>query len=130
MVFHVPPTEAERSNGHVDYRLARASVLNEYRAGVLSRSEVCDAHPELVRAAREVGNGVPGECPICERPNLAHVTYVFGPRLPRHGRCITLRGELTRLAKRPGVHVAYVVEVCRSCSWNHLVRRSTLEPTS
>jgi len=58
-----------------------------------------------------------------------HVTYVFGPRLPKHGRCITLRGELARLAKRPGTHVAYVVEVCKDCTWNHLVRRSTLPDT-
>jgi len=111
--------------------LARASVLADYRDGILDRSEVCDAHPELVRAAREVGRRAPGDCPICARHRLVHVTYVFGPRLPKHGRCITLRGELTRLAKRPGTHVAYAVEVCQACSWNHLVRRSTLErPTA
>lgn len=127
VVFHVPPTSTGNSQGHIDYRLARASVLAEYRAGVLDRSEVCDAHPELVRAAREVGRPVNGTCPICERSRLVHVTYVFGPRLPKHGRCISLRGELTRLSKRPGTHVAYVVEVCQACSWNHLARRSTLE---
>lgn len=128
-VFRVPPATTGNSEGHVDYRLARASVLADYRDGILAPSEVCDAHPELVRAAREVGKPVQGECPICERPRLVHVTYVFGPRLPKHGRCITLRGELTRLAKRPGTHVAYAVEVCQVCSWNHLVRRSTLENT-
>lgn len=126
-VFRVPPASPTSSDGHVDYRLARASVLADYRDGVLARSEVCDAHPELVRAARAVGAPIPGECPVCERTELVHVTYVFGPRLPKHGRCISLRGELTRLAKRPGTHVAYVVEVCRRCSWNHLVRRSNLE---
>lgn len=125
-VFRVPPATPGAAAGHVDYRLARASVLADYRGGVLDRSEVCDAHPELVRAAREVGTRAPGECPICERPKLVHVTYVFGPRLPRHGRCITLRGEMARLAKRPGNHVAYIVEVCQACSWNHLVRRSNL----
>jgi hypothetical protein len=126
-MFRVPPASTGNSQGHVDYRLARASVLADFRDGVLARSEVCDAHPELVRAAREVGSPIPGECPVCDASRLVHVTYVFGPRLPRHGRCISLRGELTRLAKRPGVHVAYVVEVCQKCSWNHLVRRSTLE---
>jgi len=130
-VFRVPPANSSNSEGHVDYRLARASVLADYRDGILDRSEVCDAHPELVRAAREVGRRAPGGCPICARHRLVHVTYVFGPRLPKHGRCITLRGELTRLAKRPGTHVAYAVEVCQACSWNHLVRRSTLErPTA
>jgi len=125
-VFRVPPATPGAAAGHVDYRLARASVLADYRGGVLDRSDVCDAHPELVRAAREVGRKAPGECPVCERAKLVHVTYVFGPRLPRHGRCITLRGEMARLAKRPGNHVAYIVEVCQACSWNHLVRRSTL----
>jgi len=126
-MFRMPPASGPGSSeGHVDYRLARASVLSSFRRGVLDRTEVCDAHPELVRAAREVGTPIPGECPVCAQPELVHVTYVFGPRLPKHGRCISLRGELSRLAKRPGTHVAYVVEVCRQCSWNHLVRRSTL----
>ena len=129
-MFRVPPANTGNSEGHVDYRLARASVLADYRGGVLDHSEVCDAHPELVRAAREVGRPIQGQCPICERSKLVHVTYVFGPRLPRHGRCISLRGELARLAKRPGTHVSYVVEVCQSCSWNHLVRRSTLEKST
>ena len=107
--------------------MTRASTLNDYRGGLLDRADVCDAHPELVRAAREVGSNVPGDCPICDAPTLVHVTYVFGPRLPSHGHCISLRGELARLARRPGVHTAYVVEVCRRCSWNHLVRRFTLD---
>lgn len=124
-MFRVPPS-ATASEGHVDYRLARASKLAEYRAGLIDRTEVCDAHPELKRAARQVGAPTAGSCPICDANKLVHVTYVFGPRLPKHGRCITLRGELTRLSKRAGTHVAYVVEVCQSCSWNHLVRRSTL----
>lgn len=127
VVFRLPPDSPTTSQSHVDYRLARGSVLTSYRRGILDRSDVCDAHPELVRAAREVGREVDTRCPICDDDRLVHVTYVFGPRLPHHGRCITLRGELARLARRPGVHVAYVVEVCRVCSWNHLVRRSTLE---
>lgn len=129
MVFRVPVGERGSDEGHVDYRLARASTVSSYRQGELARSEVCDAHPELIRAAREVGTTTTGRCPICDaRDELVHVTYVFGPRLPPHGRCISLRGELARLARRPGRHVAYVVEVCRSCDWNHLVRRSTLVP--
>ena len=50
------------------------------------------------------------------------VSYVFGPRLPSHGRCITSREELARLAKRSGSFSCYVVEVCPGCSWNHLAR--------
>lgn len=129
MVFRVPTGDRGSDQGHVDYRLSRASTINSYRSGELSYSEVTDAHPELVRAAGQVGTPTPGSCPVCERDeSLVHVTYVFGPRLPKHGRCITLRGELARLARRPGQHVAYVVEVCTGCSWNHLVRRSALNP--
>lgn len=129
MVFRMPPGDRRSAEGHVDYRLARASIIRQYENGELAPSEVCDAHPELIRAANQVGTETPGECPICERSNLVHVTYVFGPRLPSYGRCISLRGELSRLAKRPGKHVAYVVEVCRTCEWNHLVRRSVLTPS-
>lgn len=105
-------------------------MLAEFRAGDLTREEVCDAHPELVRAARQVGTATTELCPVCDVEKLVHVTYVFGPRLPRHGRCISLRGELERLAKRQGTQVAYVVECCPSCSWNHLVRRYVLEDLS
>ena len=43
------------------------------------------------------------------------VSYVFGPRLPAHGRCITSKAELRALAKRPGEFACYVVEVCPAC---------------
>lgn len=130
MVFRVPTGEGTDDQSHVDYRLAKAATVREYRHGYLTRADVCDAHPELRRAAHQLGTRAPGECPVCDATKLVHVTYVFGPRLPRHGRCISLRGELERLAQRPGLHVAYVVEVCRECSWNHLVRRSNLSGDS
>src|SRR3954468_23136669 len=73
--------------GQVDYRLARNAVISEFRKKRLSRHEVCDAHPELIRAAKNVGAPRTEECPICEGPNLCTVSYVFGSRLPAHGRC-------------------------------------------
>jgi len=57
---------------------------------------------------------------------VAHVTYVFGPRLPAHGRCISTPGELERLNQRRADLSAYVVEVCAECGWNHLVRITSL----
>ena len=51
------------------------------------------------------------------------VTYVFGPRLPAFGRCITTKKELQAIAKRSGSFSAYVVEVCPECHW-HFRRRS------
>jgi hypothetical protein len=113
------PAEA---GAQVDYRLARNAVLSEFRKKRLSRHDVCDAHPELIRAARNVGAARDDECPICEGDNLRSVSYVFGSRLPPHGRCITSGRELLKLSQRPTALTCYVVEVCPDCSWNHLTR--------
>ncbi len=110
------------SPGVIDHRLARRALISEYRKGRLARHQVCDAHPELVRAARAVGEESTLDCPICEEDKLVLVTYVFGPRLPPFGRCITQRRELAQLDKRTDALSAYVVEVCRTCSWHHLLR--------
>jgi len=108
--------------GQVDYRLARKHVLEELKRGRLSRYDVCDAHPELVRAARCVGKQTAHACPVCDKTNLAYVSYAFGSRLPAGGRCITSGAELARLSRSIRDLVCYVVEVCPECSWNHLVR--------
>ncbi|MGH9106288.1 MAG: DUF5318 family protein [Acidimicrobiales bacterium] len=111
---------AFRVLGKVDYRLARNVVVNEYRKGHLSRLDVCDAHPELLRAAAAAGEEAQEDCPICEDVKLRLVSYVFGPRIPPSGRCVASQKELDRLAS-PGRDLAcYVVEVCPSCAWNHL----------
>jgi hypothetical protein len=108
--------------GTVDYRLARQALVAEYRKKRLARHEVCDAHPELVRAARELGEPTSIECPICEDANVVLVSYVFGAGLPPFGRCISSKDELAKLKRRPADMACYVVEVCPSCSWNHLAR--------
>ena len=108
--------------GTVDYRLARQALVSEFRKKRLAQHEVCDAHPELVRAARECGEPTSIECPICEAANVVLVSYVFGPRLPAFGRCITSKDELTKLSRRADDLACYVVEVCPECSWNHLAR--------
>jgi hypothetical protein len=114
--------------GEIDYRLARQHVLSEYRKGRIARHEICDAHPELARAARELGEPSRLLCPVCEQTNVVLVSYVFGPRLPAFGRCITSRKELQAIAKRSGTFSCYVVEVCPECSWNHLARTFILNP--
>jgi hypothetical protein len=108
--------------GAIDYRLARNAIVSEFRKGRLSRLDVCDAHPELLRAAKNVGQSTAVECPICEESNVVHVSYVFGSRLPPQGRCITSSTEMAKLSRRPTVLACYVVEVCPECSWNHLTR--------
>lgn len=118
-----PTSSATGAEGEINYRLTRQAAVSEVLTGTMTRKDACDAHPALVRAAREVGTPTSEMCPICDKDRLVHVTYVFGPRLPKHGRCITLRGEMKQIAKRQGRFVAYVVECCNVCSWNHLVKR-------
>lgn len=108
--------------GQIDYRLARNSVVKEFHRGRLSRLDVCDAHPELLRAARGMGTPAGSICPICEDPGLVHVAYAFGPRLPPGGRAFDGAAELAKLTRRAGEVACYVVEVCPACSWNHLAR--------
>jgi hypothetical protein len=113
---------AERG-GIVDHRLARRMLVNQVRLGRLSRSEVCDAHPELIRAATNVGTETSADCPICEESKLRIVTYVFGNRLPAHGRCVSTAADLRKLGAQSGGNMtAYVVEACTVCRWHHLLR--------
>lgn len=106
----------------VDFRLARNAVLAEFRANKVMREDICDAHPELQRAAK-AGLVTTEACPVCEEAALVHVTYAFGPRLPARGRCVDSAKELRRLDKSGEELSCYVVEVCPSCGWNHLVRK-------
>jgi hypothetical protein len=120
----------ERLPGEIDYRLARQSLISEYRKGRLARHEVCDAQPELLRAARNVGEESSRTCPICEEASVVLVSYVFGPRMPAHGRCITTRSELQKVSREAAADLAcYVVEVCPSCRWNHLARAFLIPAT-
>jgi hypothetical protein len=124
----VPGASSSRSTpGEIDYRLARRQVLGAFRRGRLARNDVCDAHPELVRAARGVGQPTEEICPICEDATVVYVSYVFGSGLSAQGRCVTSRAELNRLRGRAEL-ACYVVEVCPVCSWNHLARTFMVAP--
>ncbi len=108
---------------HVDYALAQRAVLRDLRAGRVEREDVCDAHPELLRAGRHIGEPVPRACPVCGRRGLRLVSYVYGDALARaNGRCITSPVELERLEATHEEFTRYVVEVCLDCRWNHLQR--------
>lgn len=108
--------------GVVDHRLARRHLVNEFRRGRLRQDQICDAHPELIRAARNVGTESRAVCPICGQPDLRLVTYVFGARLPAHGKCVATATEMAALHQRSDDLTAYVVEACIACRWHHLLR--------
>ena len=110
------------TGGRVEYQLARNSVIREFHKGRLSRLDVCDAHPELLRVARNLGRVSGEQCPICEEAEMVEVTFVFGSRLPSGGRCVATQAELARYWRRKEPVVCYVIEVCADCSWNHMVR--------
>ena len=108
--------------GVVDHRLARRALINEFKRGRISKDTVCDAHPELIRAARNVGEPTDTPCPICAEVNVVLLTYVFGHGLPKHGKCLTDKREVEKLQRQPHDYAAYVVEACPSCRWHHLLR--------
>jgi len=111
--------KARRGLGVVDYTLAKRALLREFRSGLLSRLEICDAHPELMRAARYLGSKATRPCPVCNKDELRLLAYVYGDGMDRdNGRAFDLQEGLTIAAGHRGT--CYVVEVCTDCSWNHL----------
>jgi hypothetical protein len=121
------PSGAPAAAGEVTFRLARNAVVDQFRKGRLSRHDLCDAHPELVRAARGVGELTSEMCPICEQADVVLVSYAFGPGLPAKGRLVASAADLARARRAsPGDVACYVVEVCPECSWNHLARTTVL----
>jgi len=103
----------------------RESLVREYKRGRLGRLDVCDAQPELVRVANSLGRPTDTLCPICETEPLVHVTFAFGAGLPPGGLPIASTRELSKAARRAPEVSCYVVEVCTSCAWNHLLSVST-----
>ena len=60
-------------------------------------------------------------CPICKKPELSHLNYVFGDELGQYSGRIKSRTEIEQMAHEHGEIRIYVLEVCRNCAWNHLV---------
>jgi hypothetical protein len=109
-----------RGLGVVDYTLAKRALLRDARMGVLGLTDLCDAHPELMRAARYVGEETRSDCPVCSREKLVLLAYVYGDTLKQeNGRVWSIATGLRMAAAHPGSS-CYVVEVCRGCQWNHL----------
>lgn len=104
----------------VDYGLARRAILASVRAGRVPLADVCDAHPYLLRAAKFHGESTQDRCPICRKANVTHVTYVYGDELGEYAGRVKREPELDEMATEYGEFRVYVVEVCQSCSWNHL----------
>ena len=104
----------------MDYSLQRRAVLADVYAGRTGLFEVCDASPYLSRAAKYHGEATAVACPVCRKERLTRVNYVYGDHLgPTAGQAKT-EAELARMDAAQEEFSVYVVEVCRSCGWNHL----------
>jgi len=97
--------------------------VRDVERGRTMKIDVCDAHPELLRAARNVGRPTKETCPICAECRLVKVTFVFGAKLPAGGRCPGTAAELKQLCQRPEPVLCFEVEVCPECAWHHLMRK-------
>jgi hypothetical protein len=106
--------------GVVDYRLAKRSILRQARHGLISLNEICDAHPELLRAARYVGEQASRSCPVCDGPDLRLLAYVYADGLKRNNGRVWERDKALAIAASCKGGACYIVEVCTGCSWNHL----------
>lgn len=105
----------------VDYALQRRALLAAVHSGRVGVAEVCDASPYLLRAARFHGEPSEQTCPVCRKERLMLVSWIFGEKLKHASGSARKPDELEQLANHYEDFSVYVVEVCRTCSWNHLV---------
>ena len=106
--------------GVVDYTLAKRALLRQARRGLLSVQELCDAHPELIRAARHVGETTSRPCPVCGQHDLRLLAYVYADELKRDSGRVWAIDKALALTAKCKSGSCYIVEVCTGCSWNHL----------
>jgi hypothetical protein len=110
----------------VDYSLQRRALLREVHSGRVGSYEVCDASPYLKNAARFHGEPTDVRCPMCRRENLTNVHYIYGDELKQSAGQARRLAELAVLAMTLREFRVFVVEVCRSCDWNHLIEQYLL----
>jgi hypothetical protein len=110
----------------VDYALQRKALLAEVHSGRVGTMEVCDANPYLLRAAKFHGTPSDVTCPVCRKEPLTRVSWVYGDELKHASGSARAPEELARMATLFTEFTVYVVEVCRTCGWNHLVQSYVL----
>lgn len=110
----------------VDYALQRRSLLADVHAGRVGVAQVCDANPYLLRAARFHGKQSETTCPVCRKERLTEVNWVFGEGLKHLSGSARTPDELDRMDAAFPEFTVHVVEVCRTCHWNHLVQSYAL----
>jgi hypothetical protein len=111
----------------VDYTLDRRAALAKLVLVATGASDHLDPHPHLLRAARNHGVPAGEPCPWCKsKDDLRTLNYVYGDELGPYSGRIKNQSELRAMASQHGQFRVYLVEVCRSCGWNHLLRSYVL----
>ena len=110
----------------VDYSLRRRALLRDVHSGRVGALEVCDASPYLKNAAKFHGEPTHDRCPICRRDNLTLVHYIYGDELKQSAGQARTMAELSVLAMTLREFQVFVVEVCQTCLWNHLIEQYLL----
>lgn len=105
----------------MDYALQRRALLADVQAGRIGVIQACDASPYLLRAAKYHGEKTDVSCPICRKELLTRVHYIYGDRLGTLSGQAKTERELMVMDGRASEFTVYEVEVCRGCSWNHLM---------
>ncbi len=121
-----PVAHPDRPRSVIDHALDRRAALRRLFSGGMLDSDLCDADPYLLKAARFHGEPAGGPCPACRDAGLVTVTYVYGDELGPYSGRIRKAEDLPRMAVEFGHFRVYVVEVCQQCHWNFLLRTYVL----
>lgn len=106
----------------IDYSLQRRAKLSTlFNGGATHMDDVCDADRYTLLAAKHHGEPAGRACPVCRKHELVLLSYVFGDELGQYSGRIKSRKDIEQMAHEHGEIRIYVLEVCKSCSWNHLV---------
>lgn len=126
-VSSVSPAEfhglSELDASTIEHGLMRKFAIREFKRGRAAKEEICDANSELLRVAENLGEPSSYPCPICTTEALVNLTFAFAQKLPRSGLCVSSKREVTTLREVHEDIAFYLVEVCRHCRWNYLLKK-------
>ncbi|MCZ9310331.1 DUF5318 family protein [Corynebacterium uberis] len=109
----------------VSHELRRRDLLRRYRAGQVSREEVCDAEFILVAASDFHGSPAPRPCPVCGSQRLRWMRWIHGDALGKRSGSARTEEEIATIVATRGPLTVHRVEVCPDCRWNFLLSSAT-----
>lgn len=111
----------------IDYTLQRRAALASLVLVATGASDHLDPHPHLLRAAKNHGVPAGDTCPWCKsKDGLVTLNYAYGDELGPYSGRLRTQTDLLDMATKHGQFRVYLVEVCKSCGWNHLRRSYVL----